>query len=69
MPCHLATVFQKTNESLKDYIAKFRRVVSIIEDPSDESVLTTISAGLHKDGKLYESIYMTPIKDLGKFYE
>ncbi|XP_052172180.1 uncharacterized protein LOC127788108 [Diospyros lotus] len=69
MPCHLTTVLQRTNESLKEYIAKFRREVSNIEDPSDESVLTAISAGLRKDGKLYENIYRTPIKDLGEFYK
>ena len=43
--------------------------MSNVEDPSDESVLTAISTGLRKDGKLYESIYRTPIKDLGEFYE
>ncbi|XP_052176661.1 uncharacterized protein LOC127790965 [Diospyros lotus] len=68
-PCHLATVFQKANEPLRDYIARFRREMSNVEDPSDESILTTISAGLRKDGKLYERIYRTPIKDLGEFYE
>ena len=67
--CHLATVFQRINESLNDYIAKFRREVSNIEDPSDESVLIAISADLRKDVKLYESIYTTPVKDLGEFYE
>ena len=41
--------------------------VSNIEDPSDESILTAISAGLCKDVNLYESIYRTPIKDLGEF--
>ena len=62
-------MFQRSNESLKDYIARFRREVSNVEDPSDESVLTTISAGLCKDGKLYEGIYRTSIKDFGEFYE
>ncbi|XP_052204120.1 uncharacterized protein LOC127809400 [Diospyros lotus] len=32
-------MFQRANESLKDYISRFRREVSNIEDPSDESVL------------------------------
>ena len=43
--------------------------MSNVEDPFDESILTVISAGLRKDEKLYESIYKTPIKDLGEFYE
>ncbi|XP_052203137.1 uncharacterized protein LOC127808605 [Diospyros lotus] len=68
-PCHLATVLQRTNESLNDYIARFSHEVSNIEDPSDESILTAISAGLRQDLKLYESIYRTPVKDLGEFYE
>ncbi|XP_052172199.1 uncharacterized protein LOC127788128 [Diospyros lotus] len=67
-PCHLATVFQRANESLKDYITRFRHKVSNVEDPSDKSVLPAISMGLRKDGKLYESIYRTPIRDLGEFY-
>jgi len=45
-PYHLATMFLRTNESLKEYIARFRYEVSNIEDPFDESVLTAISAGL-----------------------
>ncbi|XP_052206873.1 uncharacterized protein LOC127811205 [Diospyros lotus] len=68
-PCHLATVFQKSSESLKDYIARFRREVSNVESPSDESILTAISASLRKDGKLYESIYKSLVTDLGEFYE
>ena len=40
-----------------------------IEYPSDESLLTIISTSLRKDGKLYESIYRIPVKDLGEFYE
>ena len=67
--CHFATVFQRTNELLKDYITRFRRELSNIEDPSDENVLTAISASLRKDGKFYESIYKIPVKDLGEFYE
>ncbi|XP_052177534.1 uncharacterized protein LOC127791590 [Diospyros lotus] len=67
--CHLARVFQRSGESLKDYIAKFRREVSNVESPSDESILTVVSAGLRKDGKLYESIYKSPVADLGEFYE
>ena len=62
-------VFQRSNESLRDYITRFRHEVTNIEDPSDESVLTAIFAGLCKDGKLYESIYRNPVKDLGEFYE
>jgi len=62
-------VFQRTNESLKDYIARFRHEVSNIKDPSDENVLTMISVGLRKDEKLHKSIYRTPVKDLGEFYE
>ena len=54
---------------MKDYIMMFRREVSNVEDPSDKSILTAISAGLSKDGKLYERIYRTPVKDLGEFYE
>lgn len=45
LPCHLAMMFQKTNELLKDYISRFRYEVNNIEDPSDESVLITISTG------------------------
>ena len=62
-------MFQRTNESLNDYIAKFKREMNNIEDPSDESILTAISACLRKDGKLYESIYRSPIKNLGEFYK
>jgi len=62
-------VFQRKNESLKDYVARFMRKVSNIEDPSDESILTAISVGLRKDGKIYESIYRSSVKDLGEFYE
>ena len=62
-------VFQWSNESLKDYIERFRREVNNVENPSDESILTAISVGLQKDGKLYESIYRSPVKDLGEFYE
>ncbi|XP_052189961.1 uncharacterized protein LOC127799777 [Diospyros lotus] len=67
--CHLGTVFQWSGESLKDYIKRFRREVNNVESPSDESILTAISAGLQKDGKLYESIYKSPVRDLGEFYE
>ena len=28
-----------------------------------------ISAGLWKDGKLYENIYKSSVRDLGEFYE
>jgi len=61
-------LFQRTNESLKDYITRFRSEVSKVEDPSDESVLVMISASLRKDGELYESIYRSPVKDFGEFY-
>ena len=40
-----------------------------MENPSNESILTAISARLWKDGKLYENIYKSPIRDLGEFYE
>ena len=43
--------------------------MSNVEDPSDESILMAISVGLRKDEKPYESIYRTPVKDLGEFYE
>jgi len=54
---------------LKDYIARLRRKVSNINDPSDENILTVISTSLRKDEKFYESIYKTPVKDLGELYE
>ncbi|XP_052181956.1 uncharacterized protein LOC127794748 [Diospyros lotus] len=68
-PCHLTIVFQKANEPLRDYIARFRCEVSNVKDPSDGSILMAIFTGLRKDGKLYESIYRTPVKDLGEFCE
>jgi len=40
-----------------------------VENPSNKSILTTISVGLRKDGKLYENIYKSPVKDLGELYE
>ncbi|XP_052171494.1 uncharacterized protein LOC127787473 [Diospyros lotus] len=43
--------------------------VSNVESPFDEIILTAISAGLQKDGKLYESIYKSPVIDLREFYE
>ncbi|XP_052189973.1 uncharacterized protein LOC127799790 [Diospyros lotus] len=67
--CHLATMFQQPNESLKDYIERFKHEVNTVDDPSDESTLTAISARLRKDRKLYESIYKSPIRDLDEFYE
>ncbi|XP_052197206.1 uncharacterized protein LOC127804386 [Diospyros lotus] len=48
---------------------RFRREVNNVESPSDESILTAISAGLRKDGKLYESIYKSSVMDLSEFYE
>ena len=57
------------SSSLMDYIERFRCEVNNVVNPLDESILTTISAGLRKDGKLYESIYKSPMKDLGEFYE
>ncbi|XP_052189971.1 uncharacterized protein LOC127799787 [Diospyros lotus] len=66
---HLAMVFLRSSESLKDYIERFRCEVNNVESPSDESILTAMSAGLRKDGKLYESIYKSPVRDLGEFYE
>ncbi|XP_052172161.1 uncharacterized protein LOC127788085 [Diospyros lotus] len=62
-------VFQQSGESLKDYIERFRCKVNNVESPSDESILIAISVGLRKDGKLYKSIYKSPIRDLGEFYE
>ncbi|XP_052203106.1 uncharacterized protein LOC127808575 [Diospyros lotus] len=67
--CHLTTVLQWSNESSKDYIKRFKREVNNVESPSDESILTAISVGLQKDEKLYESIYKSPVRDLGEFYE
>ena len=40
-----------------------------MKNPSDKSILTVIFARLQKDGKLYESIYKSPVRDLGEFYE
>ena len=40
-----------------------------MENPLDENVLTMIFARLRMDRKLYESIYKSPIRDLGEFYE
>ena len=54
---------------MKDYIARFKRKVSNIEDPFNKSILIAIFVGLLKDGKLYESIYKTTVKNLEKFYE
>ncbi|XP_052177514.1 uncharacterized protein LOC127791572 [Diospyros lotus] len=51
------------------YIERFRHEVNNVKSPFDESILTTISAGLRKDGKLYESIYKSPMRDLDEFYE
>jgi len=62
-------VFQRSKEFLKDYIERIRCEINNVENPSNESVLTAISVGLWKDGKLYESIYESPIRDLGKFYK
>ena len=54
---------------MKDYIERFRGEVNNVENPLDESILIAISAGLWKDGKLYKSIYKSPMRDLGEFYE
>ncbi|XP_052190005.1 uncharacterized protein LOC127799827 [Diospyros lotus] len=62
-------VFRRSSESLRDYTKRFKREVNNAESPSDESILTAISMGLPKDEKLYESIYMSPVRDLGEFYE
>ncbi|XP_052171566.1 uncharacterized protein LOC127787548 [Diospyros lotus] len=62
-------VFQRSGESLKDYIERFRCKVNNVESPFDKSILTAISVGLRKDGKLYKSIYKSPVRDLGEFYE
>ena len=62
-------MFQRSGEFLKDYIERFRREVNNVENPSNESILTAISAGLWKDGKLYENIYKSPMRDLGEFYK
>ena len=62
-------VFQRSGESLKDYIERFRRKINNVENPSDESILIAIFTRLRKDGKLYESIYKSLMRDLGKFYE
>ncbi|XP_052197635.1 uncharacterized protein LOC127804697 [Diospyros lotus] len=51
------------------YIERFKREVNNVESPSDESILTAIFAGLRKDGKFYESIYKSLVRDLGEFYE
>ncbi|KAL5738354.1 hypothetical protein ACOSP7_031115 [Xanthoceras sorbifolium] len=65
----LGTVFQKADEPLKNYIARFQKEVSCVESPSDDSVLTAIIAGLRKDGELYRSIYNKPVKTLRDFYK
>jgi len=62
-------VFQRSSESLNDYIESFRCEINNVENPSDESVLTMIFVGLWNDGKLYKSIYKSPIRDLSEFYE
>ena len=54
---------------MKDYIERFKCEVNNVKNLSDESVLIVISAGLWKDGKLYESIYKSLVRDLGEFYE
>jgi len=62
-------VFQRFDESLKDYTERFRCEVNKVENLLDESILTTIFVGLQKDRKLYENIYKSLMRDLGEFYE
>ncbi|KAL5798713.1 hypothetical protein ACOSQ2_003533 [Xanthoceras sorbifolium] len=50
--CHLKIIFQKADERLKDYIARFQREVSCIKSPTDESVFTVITVDLRKDDDL-----------------
>ncbi|KAL5798588.1 hypothetical protein ACOSQ2_003408 [Xanthoceras sorbifolium] len=40
-----------------------------MEIPTDESLLTAITASLQKDGELYRSIYSKPVKTLMDFYK
>ncbi|KAL5823503.1 hypothetical protein ACOSQ3_021478 [Xanthoceras sorbifolium] len=40
-----------------------------MESPTDESVLTAITADLRKDRELYWSIYSKPVKTLMDFYK
>lgn len=40
-----------------------------MESPSNKSILTAISTKLQNDGKFYESIHKSPVRDLGEFYE
>ena len=54
---------------MKDYVERFKCEVNNVESPSDKSILTTISAGLWKDEKLYESMYKSLIRDLGELLE
>lgn len=65
----MATLFQKKYEVLKDYTTSFCMELKYINNPQDESILTAISVGLDKSGKLYCSIYKTPIKALQDFYD
>lgn len=62
-------MFQQSNESFKYYIERFRHEINNVENRSDESILIAIFVGLQKDGKLYESIYKSPVRDLCEFYE
>ncbi|XP_052171520.1 uncharacterized protein LOC127787500 [Diospyros lotus] len=65
----VAPLTMRIGGGLSHYIERFKREVNNVESPSDESILTAISAGLRKDGKLYRSIYKSPVRDLGEFYE
>ncbi|KAL5775886.1 hypothetical protein ACOSP7_013443 [Xanthoceras sorbifolium] len=40
-----------------------------MESPTNDSMLTTITAGLQKDGELYRRIYSKPVKTLRDFYK
>lgn len=67
--CHLATIFQKQGETLKDYIARFQKEASNVDNPGEESLLTALSAGLDKSRSMYRSLYKRPVKDLREFHE
>src|SRR5574338_1301019 len=64
----LASIKQRTGESIKDFLLRFNATVASVDRPDPSMILTAAVAGVGEGTEFKDSLTRDPPQDLGEFY-